>query len=688
MKTPTALPVLTVLALLSPMAHADQGVVREITYHQITRFEDDITIQDPVLSDEGNRAVFSRLVPHPGPFPVYVIDASGGNLRQIDTWENLRDSRPTYFDISSDGLTVIGGNDLKIRIASAGGSNGSDVIALTAGQMNAVRLSGDGSKIVFKYGSGGGRIVGQEDLGPLEKGIYMINSDGSGLVQLVKTEDFANRFGFGPSVFFGNNSPNNGIDISRDGTRVVFVVQKGSPGDGSVFTLNTVTGTLTHIAGLFDHVQSVGISGDGNTIAYRVEPLDTNKREGWIADFTGANQRRIVKEDDLQTFVVGGNEGTIKTLLTTDGSMVTFGSQYHVFDTSGAGLFQVGTRSNSAGGAFGFGHLSKATMKGDGTRFLQVVEPIVTANQRFEQLAIVDINPATTGTAPRITLPMIDPIFVKRQPDETTATISAAVDPNGAQLLTSTNSGFDSGVFPAFYYRGVWTPDIAFFDMADSGLMDEHGDAIAGDGIYSNRETTAFEDAEVGVYSARVRAENVDSNGFHHATAVEFGPFFVLDTVPTGTGPTIDSIEPEGENPGDVVTVTGSGFDPDPQNNVIVIGDVLPRVIGGDQSEIRFELPPVFRNDDIVRVFSGGVPSDPIPFRALPSPPSALEIRTAIEFCWESKPGVTYQLLRSRDLLTPFEPFLEPIVGDGSVIQVFESTKETDQFFYRLRVVE
>src|SRR5207302_7058607 len=52
---------------------------------------------------------------------------------------------------------------------------------------------------------------------------------------------------------------------------------------------------------------------------------------------------------------------------------------------------------------------NRATMNGDGTRFLFTTPDLNAAQNGFAQLAIAEINPINLGAAPAMTSPAIDP---------------------------------------------------------------------------------------------------------------------------------------------------------------------------------------------------------------------------------------------------------------------------------------
>jgi len=54
-----------------------------------------------------------------------------------------------------------------------------------------------------------------------------------------------------------------------------------------------------------------------------------------------------------------------------------------------------------------------------------------------------------------------------------------------------------------------------------------HGDAVAGDGVYSDNELRTISGAAPGPRTIRVRATVVDAAGKSHSTVIELGGFAV-----------------------------------------------------------------------------------------------------------------------------------------------------------------
>ena len=120
-----------------------------------------------ILSADGSRAAF---IIKGAPSHVYVINADGTGLREVDTVPG--DWAPIV-DISADGSKVLSNDSTKVRIANADGTGAHEVMDLTG--FYDVRLSADGTKVFFSLDRNAA-INGA----PLAAGLYVINADGRG----------------------------------------------------------------------------------------------------------------------------------------------------------------------------------------------------------------------------------------------------------------------------------------------------------------------------------------------------------------------------------------------------------------------------------------------------------------------------------------------------------------------------
>ena len=106
------------------------------------------------------------------------------------------------------------------------------------------------------------------------------------------------------------------------------------------------------------------------------------------------------------------------------------------------------------------------------------------------------------------------------------------------------------------------------------------GDAVSGDGLFSDNTGYFNQVPSIGPRTLRFKAELLGADGSYHASAVDVSPFFVVAQAPAGPPPAIVAISPDAALAGTQLTITGSGFDPIATNNVVLIGNQLAIVIG------------------------------------------------------------------------------------------------------------
>ena len=154
-------------------------------------------------------------------------------------------------------------------VAEAAGDGGRQLLVLDSNEINVVRIRGDGRTIVFRIYRDT-TVRGTSPSESIQRGIFAINPDGSGLRQLVGPDDIASISGVSPDQagFFGASS---GVDVSANGAQIVFAmfvpaVAGGDSGEG----LFGVTFDGSRLRKLVDdtNVTATAISGDGSRVAF------------------------------------------------------------------------------------------------------------------------------------------------------------------------------------------------------------------------------------------------------------------------------------------------------------------------------------------------------------------------------------------------------------------------------------
>lgn len=509
-----------------------------LVYHQITSFsESQVAGQgwQHVLSDNGGHVVWYK---QRNPKGVFTANADGSNIREV---ANLDTGPLSQVDISADGsrIAYIGSPPFtgpQVHTVNADGSNDRILLALNR-SIGTLRLTGDGSK-VFVNVSSDARIQGSGDL--IERGVYSINLDSSGLQQVVGPASIAGLLGIAASdVRFDGFTRGPVVDVSFDGARFVFVAKTTQTGERHVFTAN---GDGSGVRRIFSPPPTtpieVGMSRNGAKVAFIVTV--GGNREGYTSNFDGSQLLKIASNE--QFFFTGsfGNDVGDQISLTADGSKVIFnGSFGHLFNSDGSGVVQLSANAAApAGFPLIVGSLARATMSSDGAR---VLFSFKSPENRW-QLATLDINPASLGEAPALTDITVNPDVVAVN-GASNATIRVKVSP-------ANNVSYVGNVALLNGLRDSKVTNRRFFDDGVSA-----GDDVAGDGIFTHNAISAFSDAEIGPRILRITAEVFSADSRLHGTAVAVEPFAVVQNppvsveTPAGNIPNTFSLSPNYPNP-------------------------------------------------------------------------------------------------------------------------------------------
>jgi hypothetical protein len=465
------------------------SVLRTIAYHEFTALTSPLdTYNIPVISRSGNRAAFTVKTTE-----LWVINTDGSGLLKIDT-----DTTPNthFFSISDDGGKVLVWSASFLRVVNADGSGGRTLLTSSDGAVQGARLSGDGRTIVFVNGHGPGSLTAASgDSRVAQRGIWAINSDGTGLRGVVGAADVSSLLNIGEGASMVADSPiPSGIDVSANSSRIVFGVQTNSRGR-VMLGVNGDGSALHMIRSGLGRLFSTAISADGSTVAY-----------------TGASQSGVPEIDAARFDGSGAVAQTIPFSLynlqvSNDGSVVFSGSAGNgiLWRTDGSSLVELfaplpGSNTqlaneNSSG--------NRASMNGDGTRFLFTTPSLRNAQNGIIDLALAEINPVNLGAAPVIAKPTVDPASIPGDGGNYRAAITAKVT-SSTPIAGSSAQAFLEGL-----------PDQVGTLMTDIG-----GDTWAGSIFFSTTAT--------GPRVFRVKAETEAADGKRHATSIDFGGFSVI----------------------------------------------------------------------------------------------------------------------------------------------------------------
>jgi hypothetical protein len=527
------------------------STVRTITYDQITSLPSsnllDYNNVYNVLSANGNRAVFQSNDPATGD-KIYTIDIDSRALTLIDPNPNQAVGGHERMDISADGKVVLdnlghlgGGSDLRI-VNPDNPSSLHTVLEGTGGYTINTRLSPDGQTIFLQFN--GVLHVGTQTFGP---GLYAMSTATGSTPQLIVSDADVARV-LGTTVDHIGMVGGDFLDVSSDGQHIVFSPFEGVTRSYFLVGVNRDDPSSLHTIGQLPTAgvdsSIAGISGDG----HKVFRYDT----GWalpaprltVYDFDGSNALTLNVPNGLYAITTGSEH----VQLTYDGSKLLLGTSSLLINTDNSGVVQIGTNvgldtSSAPNHALVHRFLDHPTMNSAGNVFLFTAQDL---NGVF-QLATARLDPASLGGAPAISNVSISPSYILTETRSAT-TIKAAVSA----------SSTPAGVTEAFLRGGV--SETGYF--TDQPLYDDgtHGDAVKGDGTYTNNGVTINYDPPVGPRTVRISAETVDASGLQHVTTVEVDGLTVVTQAPASNLQFSAATYSVNENVGTAtITVTRTG---------------------------------------------------------------------------------------------------------------------------------
>jgi hypothetical protein len=503
------------LAMTAPSAVRAQSTDEMLVYHQITSFPEGTgSVGYPVLSADGTTAVFSD-APGTGeleePNRIMVIGADGEGMREIDSYQSLCYCG-AMVDITADGSTVVSSEGLQVRIAD--GSGAEELVLLASGEITALVITGDGETIFFLVR----RDTATADGATIERGVWAIDASGDNLRLVAGAGDVAEAMGVAIEAtgccFHGDGHP---LDVSDDGGQVAF----GAYADGAehVFAVAGEGGEVRPLRESVTNVMRVAISGDGEMVSFDVMPPDTGGiNEVGVVPFGGGTPEVLAEN------VYSGFDEPLQ--LNADGEKLLISPNALLIDTASGETRLLATSINGVGGnheAVLTDGLARVTMNAEADRFLYAIRTVRCADcvNLQEQLATLDIAPASLGEAPGITGASIEPatIGLERTSD---ATVEVTVDASSPVLGVGFAALLDSGAVDANVMQGGL--------LLDDGT---NGDATANDGVYTLTGIVhayfVVREDDAGPRTVRIAAEVTDSEDRRHATAVDIGTLTVSD---------------------------------------------------------------------------------------------------------------------------------------------------------------
>ena len=552
-------------------------IIRTIVYRQITDFQNGGSvgsIHNLKVSADGSKIIFLS------GRKVFTVDATGQNLREIyDAPNPATDLAPTWVDISANGSKVIwaASSARTIFIANADGSNRLPLAPTFQNRFGTnealslplnPRLTADGSRVYFAH-------VSSVEV----SGCYRINADGTGLTRLFSYQQVSTLFGKDGSEYNGNIAFRDALEISADGSRLVFGTYNFQAA-GHAIAWDSVTG-LRKLTDFLGGVNDAGISLSSDGSKVTVIRRFPDRVSAMAINFDGGNLLELARltGDGTRLFGMPGNGAQV---LANIGA--ANGSTLPLINTDGSGQLDLVALGDCDVDPWrGAGSGLSGSLASDGRRFAFRTAPVGLPHQ----LWVAEINPVSVGDAPAVSEVNFNPNYVTaNQATSSTFTLRASGGVGGLRRRTC-GSSFRNGAYAFRAVTGGVSFGISLFDDATNG------DPTANDGSYTQNRVLndlALPDA---VNPFQIRA-NVIANSVRQITAVDATPFFVLANAPSGSGPTLTSITPSSGAAGIQVKLTGTGFDPVAANNIVLFGNrqAVVKTATSDRTMLEVIVPP------------------------------------------------------------------------------------------------
>jgi uncharacterized protein (TIGR03437 family) len=485
------------VAVSSPNGQA-LSVVRTVAYHQLTALPDNGPDYRTSTVISGKGAVIAYTYSPPSGNHIYTMNFDGSGQREVDTYKSLCYCGPTL-DISDDGTKLVSTDELQIRFVDKGAATLLTVDTFIMG----LKMEGDGRRVFFLISRDGNIMSNGKAIAPIQRGLYVMGADGSGLRQIVGPNAVAGLFGItadahiNPEFTVTGNAPNHPLSVTSDGARIVFGAQNHNRGGGdAIFGVNLDGSNLHTVLGSVPYVGHLAInSAGGSKVLY-----DTTSQsfvvETGVVNFDGTGQRAL-RHDGL------GNSPGVQ--LSADGGLLL--AFDILYNTDGSGALQLSTVLNAL-------TPGSPVMNGTATRFVYNFVLPHTYSQGLTQLASAEINPASLGAAPAMSNFSLNSAGIT--PGGNGATVSTQVSPS-TKVVGVNYALVLNGLVEDLVNGDVW--------LKDDGTS---GDLKAGDGVFTSNNVIASYKAPLGSRLLRLFAEVTDGAGLLHGTVVDLAPFAVV----------------------------------------------------------------------------------------------------------------------------------------------------------------
>ncbi len=491
-----------------------------VVYDQITAFVPDqpgINLlgadESPILSDDGTKIAFGRF--ENNAYHVTVMNVDGTNPVEV-----LTSASSGNIDLSANGGRLAFTDSRSITVANGDGTGSQGVYGVDDPELESPRLTADGSRVFWIVGRD--TFSGGQTTPPIRKGIYAANLDGpAGAGPVITREQIANAVGAGLDGFSLPRIQGIGLDVSADGSRVIFQVDFS--GTSHAVVVGNSDGTNLHVLDTDQApaIVNLGISGDGSKVFVLGRDFPDSVSKLFVYDFDGSN-RRVLSTGDT-----GINEANDRMQFSFDGSKFLFGTSSLLFNTDGSGVYQLGSfGSNLVGGNAGI--LPLAAMDASASRVLYAFND---ANN-VQQLAIARPDPTSLGAAPAVGMVTANPPFIltgSRSTTQVSATVTSASPIVNVHEVFYLPPPTVVGIYSGGGIAGGNNTISSSTDLTDDGMR---GDATAGDGVFSNSFDVRTAEQTPGPRTIRVSATVTGADGKLHATAVDGATIQVVTELP------------------------------------------------------------------------------------------------------------------------------------------------------------
>jgi uncharacterized protein (TIGR03437 family) len=471
------------------------SIVRTITYHHLTALPDKGPDYRTSFAISGNGALIAY-THDSGPNQIYAMNFDGTGQRLVDSY-TAQCYCGSFVDVSDDGSKIVVTEGRQIRL------NGSLLVMVDTG-VAGLKIEGDGRRIFFLLDRDGSIYSGTHGTF-IQRGLYVMNTDGSGMRQIVGPAAIAALFGTTTPIdhispeftVSSQNAINQSLGVTQDGAHIVFGANKvAGNGPGAIFGVNLDGNGLHLVLGPVRSVARLGISSNALKVFYDAYPSGFTVETG-VINFDGSNQL-VLRHDGL-----GGTPGV---QLTADGSRLL--AYDLLYNTDGSGALQLSAPLNplTPGSPF---------MNSTATRFVYTFVYPGTYSQGLTQLASAEINPTNFGSAPVLVNPSVNPAYAVAGGSKQ-GTVTVGVSPADHVL------GVNYSILRDGLIEDPVNGDIFLKDDGTSG------DKVAGDGIFTLNNVIAKSTSSPGPRLLRLFAEVSDAAGLLHGTLIDLSPFAVV----------------------------------------------------------------------------------------------------------------------------------------------------------------